>query len=422
MIGRRPFYGWWVLAASMVIELFGLGFGIFAIATAYPYITETFPDWSRSIVILPTSIVILTAGALAPVTGVLIDRYPIRRLFTAGILLQSLALFLFGRVETPAQYLGTAALLGLGLSGVTILPNQVLVSRWFTARVGLVNGAILAATAFGAAISPALITRLIEALGSWRAAFAWIAALALVPPMLVTWLVVRDHPRDLGLTPYGGDATTAMPDGAPGLTLRESAHTGAFWALAAVVFLGGMPCYSFNKHVLLYLRDLGYAPVLAADVKSLYFAVSGTARLSFGYLSDRFERRHVMLAHSACIALAYPLLLLVPERPALLYPCIVVLGIGYGGLLPAIPIMSVHLFGRAHLGTILGVYKVPYDLAAAGAPLLTAALYDHFGGYVEAERLNAALAWVGFLVALAWLLRAPERSTLAGDRVRVPAP
>jgi len=113
----------------------------------------------------------------------------------------------------------------------------------------------------------------------------------------------------------------------------------------------------------------------------------------------------------ACIALAYPLFLAVPAHPALLYPCLVVLGIGYGGLLPAIPVMTVHLFGRAHLGAILGAYKIPYDAAAAGAPLLTAALYDRFGGYAVPERLNAVFAALGFLVACAWLTRLPAAST-----------
>jgi len=406
----RVFYGWWILAASVVIELFGLGFGIFAITTVYPYVIETFPDWPRHIVFLPTSIVIFTAGALAWVTGVLIDRYPIRRLFVAGIVIQSAALLAFSRVETQAQYLGTAVALGIGLAGVTILPNQVLVSRWFRTRVGLVNGIILGATALGAALAPPLITRLVEALGDWRAAFVWIAALAFLPPMLVVLFVVRDRPEDLGLRPYG-EVAGGQPSDLVGLTLRESARTWSFWALAVVVVLGGMPCYSFNKHVLVYLGELGYPKVLAADLKSLYFAVSGCARVSFGYLTDRYDKRVVVLAHTACIALAYPLILVVPAHPAVLYPCLIVLGIGYGGLLPSIPIMSVHLFGRAHLGAILGAYKVPYDLAAAGAPLLTAALYDRYGGYAVPERLNSTLAWLGLLVAVVWLARLPAPST-----------
>jgi MFS family permease len=228
--------------------------------------------------------------------------------------------------------------------------------------------------------------------------------------MLVVLFVVRDRPEDMGLRPYG-EAATGPRSELAGLTLRESARTWSFWALAVVVVLGGMPCYSFNKHVLVYLQELGYPKVLAADLKSLYFAVSGCARVSFGYLTDRYDKRLVVLAHTACIALAYPLILFVPTHPILLYPCFVVLGIGYGGLLPSIPIMSVHLFGRAHLGAILGAYKIPYDLAAAGAPLLTAALYDRYGGYAVPERLNSALAWLGLVVSALWLMRLPAPST-----------
>ena len=49
--GPRPkiFYGWYILAACVVIELFGLGFGVFAITTVYPFIIDTFPQWSRTV-------------------------------------------------------------------------------------------------------------------------------------------------------------------------------------------------------------------------------------------------------------------------------------------------------------------------------------------------------------------------------------
>src|SRR5690349_3692223 len=143
----RVHYGWWVLAASVVIELFGLGFGIFAITTVYPYIIQTFPDWPRTTVFWPTTIIIATVGVLGPAIGVLVDRVPIRRLFVAGIVVQSVGLWAFSRVTTPASYALASLVVGIGMSGVTILPNQVLVARWFHDRIGFVNGVILAATA-----------------------------------------------------------------------------------------------------------------------------------------------------------------------------------------------------------------------------------------------------------------------------------
>jgi MFS family permease len=399
----RVFYGWWVLAASVVIELFGLGFGIFAITTVYPYLIEAFPTWPRTTIFWPTTIIIATAAMMAPVTGFLIDRQPIRRLFVAGIVVQSGGLWLFSRVTTPGEYAVASFLVGLGLSGVTILPNQVLVSRWFHERVGLVNGIVLGATSMGAAVSPLLVTYLVET-SDWRTAFRWIAVLAFAGPMLVTLVVVRDRPADLGLDPYGGAARTAAP--VTGLSLADAARTPSFWALLVTILLGGVPCYSLNKHLLVFLReDAGYAPMAAASMKSFFFFVSGCARLSFGWLSDRYDRRRTTLAHLACIAFGYPLILAVPAVPALLVPCLFVVGVGYGGLLPAIPILSIHLFGRAHLGTILGVYKIPYDVAAAVAPLFTAWLYDLYGGYAVPECWNAAFALVALAVAGAALAR-----------------
>ncbi len=400
----RIFYGWWVLGASVVIELFGLGFGIFAITTVYPYIIQTFPDWPRTTVFWPTTIIISTTAVMSPITGVFIDRFPIRWLFVAGILVQTLGLYAFGRVTTPTEYALASLLVGLGMSGVTILPNQVLVSRWFHDRVGLVNGVILAATAMGAAISPPLITRLIEA-SDWRTGFVWIALLAFAAPMLVVLTVVRDRPSDMGLEPYGAAVPSSTAVSQSGFTLREAARTGTFWALAGMIFFGGIPCYSFNKHILVFLREAGFSPVAAADMKGFFFFVSGCSRLSFGWLCDRFDKRRTTLAHVALIALGYPLILAVPAHPELLLPCLLVVGIGYGGLLPSIPILAVHLFGRRHLGTILGVYKIPYDVAAASAPLFTAWLYDLYGGYSVPERWNSAFAWTGLAIATVGLAR-----------------
>ena len=392
---RPPiFYGWYILGASVVIELFGLGFGIFAITTVYPYIIDTFPDWSRSTVFLPTSLIILTVGLMSPLTGWILDRYPIRWLFTAGILVQAVALYWFAHVQTPAEYVASSLLLGLGMSGVTILPNQVLVSRWFHSRVGLVNGIVLAATALGAALAPALITRLIEVL-DWRTAFMIMAAVASVPPLIVVLLVVRSRPEDMGLQPYGGEPATAH-GAAPlaGIALADAARLPTFWIFAAAIFLGGMPCYSFNKHILVYLKELGFDPISAADHKSFFFFVSACARLVFGWLADRLDRRNLLLVEIVLIAAGFPILFLVPAHPEVLLPALLLFGAGYGGLLPSIPILSVHYFGRRHLGTILGAYKVSYDLAAASAPLFTALLYDHYGSYAVPMAVLSAMAWI----------------------------
>jgi MFS family permease len=398
---QRVFYGWYILAASVVIELFGLGFGIFTITTVYPYIVDAFPDWSRSLVFLPTTVIILIVGLMSPVIGYLIDRTSIRLLFVTGIVVQGAALYWFSRVQTPTDYIAASAVLGIGMSGVTILPNQVLVSRWFRARLGLVNGIVLGATALGAALAPALITRIIEA-SSWRTAFVIVAALASGPPLLAV-LIVRDRPEDMGLQPYGAEDATGAVAPTAGLTLRDALRIPTFWVFAAVIFLGGMPCYSHNKHILVFLKELGFDPIRAADHKSFYFFVSACGRPIFGWLADRTDKRNLLAVQILLIAVAFPLFFLVPSHREVLIPALFLLGAGYGGLLPSVPILAVHYFGRAHLGTILGAYKIAYDLAAAGAPAFTAALYDHYGSYTVAQIWLTVSAWVALVLVVVGL-------------------
>lgn len=410
-------YAWYVLASSVVIELFGLGFGIFAITTVYPFIIETFPHWSRQTVFLPTTALILTVMVLSPVTGWLVDRFSIRKLFAIGIVIQTIALWLFSRVQTPFEYVATAVLLGVGMSGVTILPNQVLISRWFHQRVGLVNGVILGATALGAAIAPPVITRIIAA-SDWRTAFAWMALAAGTVPLVVVALVVRDRPQALGLEPYGVAPAPVGGGGVGGdITVRQAARTNTFWIFGAAIFFAGMPCYSYNKHILVHLTEMGYSAVTAADFKGLFFFVAACARLSFGWLCDRYDRRAMFLLHVGFIAAGYPLLLLVESYPLLLVPCLVIIGIGYGGLLPAVPILSTHYFGRTHLGTILGSYKIAYDLAAAGAPQFTAWLWDRYHSYWVPDLWLTLFAWVGVALVVALPASRP-RPPSAAEGVR----
>src|SRR5262249_50807402 len=316
-----------------------------------------------------------TVGAMGPVTGWLIDRWSIRYVFVAGIIVQSAALYSFSFVQTPAQYLTVSVFVGLGMSSVTILPNQVLVSRWFHERVGLVNGIVLAATALGAAIAPPLITRIIEG-SDWRTAFRLMSFLALPPPMLMVLTTIRDSPQSMGLQARGAlEAAAAKVAEATDYTLARAVRSPTFWIFGAAVFFGGAPCYSFNKHILVYLKELGYTPVQAADYKGLFFLVSAYSRVSFGWLCDRFDKRRIVLIHFIFVAAGSPLLLLVPQHRELLVPCLFIVGVGYGGVLPSMAIMAVHYFGRTHLGRILGTYKFSYDTAAASAPLLTAQLY-----------------------------------------------
>jgi MFS family permease len=399
----RVHYAWWIVTASLVIEFFGLGFGIFALTASYPYLIQTF-GWSRTATLASMTFVVSTVALCGPLVGAFLDRHSIRPLFVAGSLIQAMALVLLSRVQTLPQYYAASVLLGVGMSGVTVLPNQVLVSRWFRARLGLVNGIITAGTMLGGSASPVLLTRLAEQYG-WRPAFLVMAVLVGTLPPLVSVLLVRDRPSDLGLAPYGGDGVEPVAQTAG--ALGEAARQPTLWLLAVALFCGSWPCYAATKHIILYLRELGVEPLMAAGTLSWMLFASTVGRLVFGSLWDYVPARAILVADYVLLA-AGSLLLLAAHLPAVRAVYVLVFGLAYGGLMPLVPLTVVAYFGRERMGAILGCFKLFYDGASATAPLLTAYLYDRLGSYTLAFELNAMLPCVA-LVVVAVLVRPPSR-------------
>jgi sugar phosphate permease len=408
--GFHRHYAWVVVVASLLVEFFGIGFGFFALVASYPYFEAL--GWARTTVVLSSTIMIAVVAALSPVTGYFMDRRSIRTLFVAGGLIMAIGHAMLGFATTPIAFFAGAAVLGVGMSGVTVLPNQVLISRWFKSRLGLANGLISAGTVLGGALSTLVVTHCTEAYGRLFAFLVLAACVGIVPP-LIGLFVVRDRPSDMGLAPYdeegtaasgrssealaalGDDAEAGVAEVAHGgffAALRTVARDRTFWLLASGILLATVPCYTSNKHLILYLRDKGLDGVAAANVKSLFIVVAGAGRLLAGLAADRFARTRVLLGVYLLVAIGFPLLFLMPWRPAIA-GYVVVFGLAYGAIMPMMPIMVVECFGLAAVGTILGVIKVGYDVGAATAPLAVAWAYDTSGSYTASFAVNAACAW-----------------------------
>jgi len=403
-------YAWVVVGASLLVEFFGIGFGFFALVASYPYFEAL--GWARTTVVLSSSVMITTIAILSPLTGIYMDRRSIRHLFVAGGLVMAVGHTLLGVAATPLAFQLGAVVLGVGMAGVTVLPNQVLIARWFRSRLGLANGLISAGTVLGGSLSTIVVTMVSEAWGR-RTAFLILAACVGIVPPLIGLLVVRDHPADLGLEPYDeGDVPRDPHRGGPAPTLRRVVADPSFWLVTLGLLFATVPCYTSNKHLILYLHDLGLDATHAASVKSLMILVAGAGRLIAGVLSDRFDRFAVLIGIYALSAASFPLVFAMPAEPALLAYA-VLFGLAYGGIMPMMPIMVVACFGTEALGLILGVMKVAYDVGAATAPLAAAWAHDRLGNYDLVFALNWACAIAAVVCSAALWLRERRRQSAA---------
>src|SRR6185295_18671649 len=93
----RIHYAWWIVVAALAIGFFGIGFGVFALTAAYPYLIAAF-GWSRTEVVASMTFVVTSVALLGPATGAFLDRHPVRRLFLAGSAVQAVALLLLSTI------------------------------------------------------------------------------------------------------------------------------------------------------------------------------------------------------------------------------------------------------------------------------------------------------------------------------------
>ncbi|CAM5284972.1 hypothetical protein STENM327S_02670 [Streptomyces tendae] len=98
-------------------------------------------------------------------------------------------------------------------------------NRWFTERRGLVTGVLTAASASGQLIFLPLLSWIVETY-DWRPAAVTVAlaALAVVP---FVWLLLHDHPADVGDKPYGAEEFVPSPRPSPALLLCSARPAGA---------------------------------------------------------------------------------------------------------------------------------------------------------------------------------------------------
>jgi MFS family permease len=83
----------------------------------------------------------IVQGLLAPIAGILVDRFGPRRVILTGALLRSSASLLGSTIHSAWElYFYTGTLGAAGLVGLGPVPMGVLISRWFSERRGRALG------------------------------------------------------------------------------------------------------------------------------------------------------------------------------------------------------------------------------------------------------------------------------------------
>jgi MFS family permease len=393
------YYGWWILASSVLI-IFVSGMAGFGLPAYYPSFIETF-GWSRTKIALSYTILNSTSGGMALLWGSVIDKRGVRLVLTIGTVCAGLGYLLFTQMTALWQLYAIVVLFGTGYSSMGYLPNQLLQARWFVLRRGLAVGTVNAASALGGVSTPVLITFLIARVG-WRNTIGLIDILIWIIPLLLIVFVIRESPIDLNLQADGAK-TVATPEmiairkqsrhsmGAKVKNFRGVLMMPTFWFIIAAVFFAGGTVGTTLQLLIIYLRDSGFTPQTAATALSLELGVSFFGRLVFGALSDRFSALKVGVVGFTLLGLS-PLLLFFVHVPSVWIGFSVLHGLGHGSIVSFHPLMFAEAFGtEKYIGKLLAIGHLVYSNGVGMIPVIVAYTFDNTGSYSFGFAFNVVM-------------------------------
>ncbi len=399
---RRAYYGWWMLAGSVVAVALAAGVSFWSAGLYVDPLEREF-GWSRANISGGFSVGILASALAAPFIGWWIDRSGPRRIILIGAALTAASYLLLATASELWQWFVYQSINAVFRQMMFFIPFQTLISRWFDRRRGLAVGLLGTGFSLGGFVVVPIMGAIIEAV-QWEGSFVvvGIAIVAVFVPLSL--LLLRDDPAEMGVEVDGGARPADRPVSVralTGATVREALRTPLFWVIsgALTAFFFGM--ISWMIHGIPYYESVGYSRERAALLFSLAAGGGVAARLTFGYLADRIPRIELAAMGAAMfLAGAFATMLLTGGSAVGVAIFLTLWIVGSSGGPMIEPLLLTRAFGLVSFGALLGITQVISSLHLV-SPVITGAIFDATGTYDWA--LVMLLASMGLAVALFWV-------------------
>jgi MFS family permease len=381
--GRRPFYGWAIVAVGMLVA-FSSGPGqSYGFAVFLDSIIEA-TGFSRTGVSTLYAIGTGVSAVLVVLISRLADRYGPRAMMVLVAGLLGVACFGMAAATGPVTiFLAFAALRALGQGSLPVNAT-LLVAQWFVRYRGRAMALVGLGFAASNALIPPLSRLLIDVIG-WRGAYAALGVLVWLLVIPAALFVVRDRPEDVGLYPDGADQPPIETRATAGGRRsrggdRRVLSSLPFWLLAIPMSAPSFIVTALVFHQVSIFAERGLSAGVAAGVFVAYAIASAGTGVLAGFLVDRLGPKNVFVANLG-VLLAALLVLQAVRSPALAVAYAAILGASGGVQSVVSGVTWAHYYGRAGLGKVQGSAMMVNISAAALGPLPIAALQARTGTY-----------------------------------------
>jgi len=385
----RVYYGYWIVAAGFVTQFVAVGMANYVVGSFLIPMTEEFA-WSRAEFTAARSIgqvVLATTGFLI---GTHIDRWGGRPFIVVGALVLSAAMFSLGSINTLGQwFLINGLMLTMGSAMIGNLVVNVTLGKWFVEKRGKAVALAGMGISLAGIVLPPVATLLVDCFG-WRDSWRILGLVALLLTLPAA-LVVRRRPEDFDQHPDGhshdevasGKGAAARLDFDKSMTRAQAMRTSSFYFLVLAFGLFQISITVMLTQTIPLMTDSGYSRLVASSMISLASVPAFFSKPFWGILIDLYSPKKLAAIGAAITGSAILLIVwsINQQLDFWVYGGFLLMGVGWGGLLPLQEVIWASVFGRRYLGSVRSTaMPFTFGMSALG-PILVAYYYDIAGNY-----------------------------------------
>ena len=399
-------------STAIAVGVSQYAFGLFILP-----IEETF-GWTRTEISASLSFAAV-GGLSAPLLGRAMDRFGARPILVLSLAVFGLSFCLRPLMTELWHWYALSFLQFVTFSGLTVLPAGRLVAAWFPRIRGRMTGIAATGNNVGGLVMPVIVAALLVAM-PWTEASVVIGVAAFAVAGAAVF-VIREAPPAAGARAHrpgaAGERVAASDTALPERNLRETVRTRTFWAVLTAITLGTFTYAAILPHVLAHLANEGMSDAAALSALGTLAAAGICGKLLFGWLSERFGARRLMMSNLVGQA-TFTALLALAGHTGVLVVAAPLYGLFMGGFGALYILLVQESFGLRRYGSVMGIVNLGTVVSFGLGPLIAGASYDLSGGYGTAFLVVCGL----FVAGAVALVFARPRATATDPAPRPSSP
>ncbi|OCC16259.1 Transporter, MFS superfamily [Dissulfuribacter thermophilus] len=399
---REIYYGWYIVAAGTLCIFAALGLGRFALGMILPSMGTVLKLSASEMGFISTSNFAgyLFAVLICLVWGqVLSARHTISLALLASGLSMGLMSFINGYKSASFFYFLT----GIG-SGLANIPTMALVSNWFRPNLrGRAAGFIVMGSGFGILLSGFMVPILNQKylIDGWRISWLILSGIVILSS-IVCFLIIRNGPEDMGLTPEGSGHGPGNPEKegraktgfSGGVSLRTIIH------LSSIYFCFGASYTIYVTFIVVsFTGERGLSEAFAGGLWALIGGVSLFSGPIPGWIADWAGRKIALLVVFGMQSLAYLFAGLPYGHGILPWASVLCYGIAAWGIPGIMTAIVADFAGPAYTARLFAIVTLIMAVGQVIGPAVGGALSDFTNSFSTAFFLASGIALSGLLLS-----------------------